>query len=74
MTDPLFWHRLQFGTNRTAFSRRTGDVIGQTLATGGTFAFFLESSFLVMREVSQGPRALTLSSPEPPARQPGRGN
>mgnify|MGYP003466741390 FL=1 len=74
MTDPLFWHRLQFGTNRTAFSRRTGDVIGQTLATGGTFAFFLESSFLVMREVSQGPRALTRSSPEPPARQPGRGN
>ena len=38
----------QFGTNWAAFSRRTGDVIGQTLAMEGIFAFFLESSFLAL--------------------------
>jgi cytochrome d ubiquinol oxidase subunit I len=36
----------QFGTNWSAFSRRAGGVIGQTLAMEGVFAFFLESSFL----------------------------
>ena len=38
----------QFGTNWAAFSRRTGGVIGQTLAMEGLFAFFLESSFLAL--------------------------
>lgn len=36
----------QFGTNWSEFSRLSGGVIGQTLALEGTFAFFLESSFL----------------------------
>jgi cytochrome bd ubiquinol oxidase subunit I len=36
----------QFGTNWARFSRAAGGVIGQTLAMEGTFAFFLESSFL----------------------------
>ncbi len=36
----------QFGTNWAAFSAFAGGVIGQTLAMEGTFAFFLESSFL----------------------------
>jgi cytochrome d ubiquinol oxidase subunit I len=36
----------QFGTNWARFSRFAGGVIGQTLAMEGTFAFFLESSFL----------------------------
>lgn len=36
----------QFGTNWAAFSRFAGGVIGQTLAMEGTFAFFLESSFI----------------------------
>lgn len=36
----------QFGTNWSAFSRRAGGVIGQTLAMEGVYAFFLESSFL----------------------------
>src|SRR5580765_2084142 len=36
----------QFGTNWAAFSRYAGGVIGQTLAMEGTFAFFLESSFI----------------------------
>ncbi len=38
----------QFGTNWAEFSRRTGNIIGQTLAMEGTFSFFLESSFLVL--------------------------
>ena len=49
----------QFGTNWAAFSRRTGDVVGQTLAMEGIFAFFLESSFLallVWGERKLGPR------------------
>jgi cytochrome d ubiquinol oxidase subunit I len=49
----------QFGTNWAAFSRRTGDVVGQTLAMEGLFAFFLESSFLallVWGERRLGPR------------------
>ncbi len=36
----------QFGTNWAAFSTYAGGVIGQTLAMEGTFAFFLESTFL----------------------------
>lgn len=36
----------QFGTNWASFSRFAGGVIGQTLAMEGTFAFFLESSFI----------------------------
>ncbi|MBM2813004.1 MAG: Cytochrome d ubiquinol oxidase subunit, partial [Chloroflexi bacterium] len=49
----------QFGTNWAAFTRRTGGVIGQTLAMEGIFAFFLESSFLallVWGEKRLGPR------------------
>jgi cytochrome d ubiquinol oxidase subunit I len=49
----------QFGTNWSAFSHRTGGVIGQTLAMEGMFAFFLESSFLavlVWGERRLGPR------------------
>ncbi len=38
----------QFGTNWAAFSAKTGEVIGQTLAMEGIFAFFLESSFLAL--------------------------
>src|SRR6185503_666004 len=38
----------QFGTNWAAFSRYAGNVIGQTLAMEGLFAFFLESSFLTL--------------------------
>src|SRR5262245_32977528 len=38
----------QFGTNWAAFSRYAGNVIGQTLAMEGMFAFFLESSFLAL--------------------------
>ncbi len=36
----------QFGTNWAKFSNFAGGVIGSTLAIEGTFAFFLESSFL----------------------------
>ena len=36
----------QFGTNWAAFSRTTGDIIAQTLAMEGAFAFFLESAFV----------------------------
>jgi cytochrome bd ubiquinol oxidase subunit I len=36
----------QFGTNWARFSRYAGNVIGQTLAMEGVFAFFLESAFL----------------------------
>ena len=36
----------QFGTNWARFSTYAGGVIGQTLAMEGTFAFFLESTFL----------------------------
>ena len=50
---------VQFGANWAEFSRRTGGVIGQTLAMEGIFAFFLESSFfalLVFGERRLGPR------------------
>jgi cytochrome d ubiquinol oxidase subunit I len=36
----------QFGTNWARFSNFAGEVIGQTLAIEGLFAFFLESTFL----------------------------
>jgi len=36
----------EFGTNWAGFAKATGEVIGQTLAMEGVFAFFLESSFL----------------------------
>lgn len=49
----------QFGTNWAEFTRRTGGVIGQTLAMEGIFAFFLESSvlgLLIWGERRLGPR------------------
>jgi cytochrome bd ubiquinol oxidase subunit I len=36
----------QFGTNWARFSAFAGDIIAQTLAMEGVFAFFLESAFL----------------------------
>ena len=36
----------QFGTNWAAFSAYAGDIIAQTLAMEGAFAFFLESAFV----------------------------
>ena len=36
----------QFGTNWALFSAFAGDIIAQTLAMEGAFAFFLESAFL----------------------------
>jgi len=38
----------QFGTNWGGLARYSGNVIGQTLAMEGVFAFFLESSFLAL--------------------------
>jgi cytochrome d ubiquinol oxidase subunit I len=49
----------QFGTNWARFSSIAGDVIGQTLALEGLFAFFLESAFLglfLFGEKRLGPR------------------
>jgi cytochrome d ubiquinol oxidase subunit I len=49
----------QFGTNWAAFSRFSGNVIGQTLAMEGMFAFFLESALvgaMVWGEKRLGPR------------------
>ncbi|MDB5059224.1 MAG: cytochrome ubiquinol oxidase subunit [Chloroflexi bacterium] len=36
----------QFGTNWARFSASTGEIIAQTLAMEGAYAFFLESAFL----------------------------
>jgi len=36
----------QFGTNWARFSNFAGEIIGQTLALEGVFAFILESAFL----------------------------
>src|SRR3984885_4026233 len=36
----------QFGTNWARFSNYAGEIIGQTLAMEGVFAFILESAFL----------------------------
>lgn len=38
----------EFGTNWAAFSKFSGNIIGQTLAMEGVFAFFMESSFLAL--------------------------
>src|SRR5580700_7597489 len=49
----------QFGTNWAGFSKFSGNVIGQTLAMEGMFAFFLESAFigaLIWGEKRLGPR------------------
>lgn len=49
----------QFGMGWSAFSKAAGGVIGQTLAMEGTFAFFLESSFIglfVFGEKRLGPK------------------
>jgi len=49
----------QFGTNWSRFADAAGGVIGQTLAMEGTFAFFLESTFLglfLFGERRLGPR------------------
>jgi cytochrome d ubiquinol oxidase subunit I len=55
----------QFGTNWGGFSRYAGNVVGQTLAMEGLFAFFLESSFLavlVWGERRVGPKGHWLAS------------
>ena len=36
----------EFGTNWAVFSTQAGNIIGQTLAMEGAFAFFLESAFV----------------------------
>jgi len=49
----------QFGTNWAGFSNFSGNVIGQTLAMEGMFAFFLESAMIgamVWGEKRLGPR------------------
>jgi cytochrome bd ubiquinol oxidase subunit I len=49
----------QFGTNWAAFSKYSGEVIGQSLAMEGMFAFLLESAMigaLVWGEKRLGPR------------------
>jgi cytochrome bd ubiquinol oxidase subunit I len=49
----------QFGTNWARFSEHTGQVIGQTLALEGMFAFFLESALIaavVWGEKRLGPK------------------
>jgi len=49
----------QFGTNWANFSRFSGNIIGQTLAMEGMFAFFLESAMvgaMVWGEKRLGPR------------------
>lgn len=38
----------QFGTNWPRFATSTGNIIGQSLAMEGMFAFFIESSFLYL--------------------------
>jgi cytochrome d ubiquinol oxidase subunit I len=50
----------QFGTNWAAFSKYSGNIIGQTLAMEGMFAFFLESAMIgamVWGEKRLGPRS-----------------
>ena len=49
----------QFGTNWSAFVKFSGNIIGQTLAMEGMFAFFLESALvgaMVWGEKRLGPR------------------
>jgi len=55
----------QFGTNWSAFAKRAGGIIGQTLAMEGIFAFFLESSFLglvLFGEKRLGPRGHAIAT------------
>src|SRR5258708_8225630 len=55
----------QFGTNWAAFSKKSGGVIGQTLAMEGVFSFFLESAFLglfLYGEKRLGPRLQLVSA------------
>jgi cytochrome d ubiquinol oxidase subunit I len=55
----------QFGTNWSEFSRGAGNLIGQTLAMEGTFAFFLESTFLglfLFGEKRLGPKLHTATA------------
>jgi cytochrome d ubiquinol oxidase subunit I len=55
----------EFGTNWSEFSRAAGGVIGQTLAMEGTFAFFLESTFLglfLFGEKKLGPKLHALTT------------
>lgn len=49
----------QFGTNWASFSKFSGNIIGQTLAMEGMFAFFLESAMvgaMIWGEKRLGPR------------------
>src|SRR5262249_29055423 len=49
----------QFGTNWARFSNYAGEIVGQTLALEGVFAFILESAFLglfLFGEKKLGPR------------------
>jgi cytochrome d ubiquinol oxidase subunit I len=55
----------QFGTNWANFTRYSGNIIGQTLAMEGMFAFFLESALvgaLVWGEKRLGPRSHFLAA------------
>jgi cytochrome bd ubiquinol oxidase subunit I len=55
----------QFGTNWANFSHYSGNVIGQTLAMEGMFAFFMESAFigaLVWGEKRLSPRTHFLAA------------
>ena len=53
----------QFGTNWAGFSRAAGDVVGQTLAMEGLFAFFVESIFLgVLLWTKPSPRQKLVAS------------
>jgi cytochrome bd ubiquinol oxidase subunit I len=55
----------QFGTNWASFSKYSGNIIGQTLAMEGMFAFFLESAMIgamVWGEKRLGPRSHFLAT------------
>jgi cytochrome d ubiquinol oxidase subunit I len=55
----------QFGTNWAGFTRYSGNIIGQTLAMEGMFAFFMESAFigaLVWGEKRLSPRVHFLAA------------
>ena len=62
----------QFGTNWAAFSKFSGNIIGQTLAMEGMFAFFLESAMvgaMIWGEKRLGPRNHFLATVGRGARQ-----
>ncbi len=52
----------QFGTNWARFSTSAGDIIGQTLAMEGVFAFFLASPFFSNRPSSVSSSLVSRSS------------